>query len=409
MGEIKFVRITDIQKGRVNWDSVPYCKIEQEKINDYLLSQNDILIARTGGTIGKSFIINKKPATNAVFASYLIRLTPSKNIDAQYIKKFLETPLYWDLLSERSLGIGQPNVNSEALKSLFIPIPTIEEQKRIVSVVENLKNQVDGINEEYVTLSSKITQTKSKLLDLAIRGKLLPQNPNDEPASILLERTRREQESIKTKRKSIGSYIFKGGDNLYYEKIGTETRCIQDEIPFDIPNSWAWTRFDEIAEISRGGSPRPINNFITTALDGINWIKIGDAEKGGKYITYTKERIKREGMKYSKYVESGDFLLSNSMSFGRPYILKTDGCIHDGWLSIKLNKTILDENFLYFLLSSKFMYLQFSSLAVGSTVKNLKSDSVKIAKIPLPPIEEQKRIVECISKANNQLDSMLRE
>ena len=196
---------------------------------------------------------------------------------------------------------------------------------------------------------------------------------------------------------------------LYYEQIGSETKCIQDEIPFDIPNSWAWTRFDEIAEISRGGSPRPINNFITTALDGINWIKIGDAEKGGKYITYTKERIKREGMKYSKYVESGDFLLSNSMSFGRPYILKTDGCIHDGWLSIKLNKTILDENFLYFLLSSKFMYLQFSSLAVGSTVKNLKSDSVKIAKIPLPPIEEQKRIVRYISKANNQLDSMLSE
>lgn len=188
---------------------------------------------------------------------------------------------------------------------------------------------------------------------------------------------------------------------------GKETiTYINDDIPYNIPSNWSWTKFEDVAEISRGGSPRPITSFITDSTNGVNWIKIGDAEKGGKYIYTTKEKIKKEGIRHSKYVESGDFLLSNSMSFGRPYILKTDGCIHDGWLSIKFNKNVLNEDFLYNLLSSKFMYFQFESLAVGSTVKNLKSDSVKIAKIPIPPLEEQKRIVEAIENLTNKISSI---
>ena len=248
---------------------------------------------------------------------------------------------------------------------------------------------------------------RQKILDLAIRGKLVPQDPNDEPASVLLERIRAEKQQMvndgKLKAKDIknDTVIFLGDDNLHYEKFPDSTvKCIEDEIPFDLPDGWCWDRLGNVSNIARGGSPRPIESYITDDENGINWIKIGDTEKDGKYIFKTKEKIKPEGLSKSRYVESGDFLLTNSMSFGRPYILKTDGCIHDGWLVIGNIDTVFDQNFLYYALSSDFMYQTLSLLAAGSTVKNLKSDTVKSVLFPIPPIQEQKRIAE-------KLDSLI--
>lgn len=160
----------------------------------------------------------------------------------------------------------------------------------------------------------------------------------------------------------------------------------------ELPEGWRWVKLGEVCEIARGGSPRPIEAYLTNSSTGINWIKIGDTEQGGKYIYTTKEKIIPEGVRSSRRVESGDFLLTNSMSFGRPYILRTSGCIHDGWLVIKLNETFLDEEFLYYCLSSPVAYNQFTSIASGGIVRNLKSDSVKRVTIPLPSLPEQKRI-----------------
>ncbi|MEM8727227.1 MAG: N-6 DNA methylase [Chlamydiota bacterium] len=163
-----------------------------------------------------------------------------------------------------------------------------------------------------------------------------------------------------------------------------------------MPNdsSWETVELGEVADIERGGSPRPIKDFVTQNPDGINWIKIGDAREGSRYITQTKERIKPEGLKSSRYVEIGDFILSNSMSFGRPYILRINGCIHDGWLRLKYNKSKVDENYLYYILSSESVYEQFSRLATGGVVNNLNKELVSSTKIPLPPIEVQQRIVD---------------
>ena len=244
---------------------------------------------------------------------------------------------------------------------------------------------------------------RQKILDLAIRGKLVPQDPNDEPASVLLERIRAEKQQMvkdgKLKPKDIknDTIIFKGEDNLHYEKFPDGSmKCIEDEIPFELPEGWRWDRLGNVSNIARGGSPRPIESYITDDENGINWIKIGDTEKDGKYIFKTKEKIKPEGLSKSRYVESGDFLLTNSMSFGRPYILRTDGCIHDGWLVIGNIDTVFNQDFLYYALSSYFMYQTLSLLAAGSTVKNLKSDTVKSVLFPIPPMREQKRIAEKI-------------
>ena len=167
---------------------------------------------------------------------------------------------------------------------------------------------------------------------------------------------------------------------------------------------WPLVRLDELYEIARGGSPRPIKKFLTEDADGVNWIKIGDATASGKYIYETKEKIIPEGIKRSRFVNKGYFLLSNSMSFGRPYIMGTTGCIHDGWLVLSPKDKQVDQDFLYYLLGSPFVYQQFDSLAAGSTVRNLNIDLVCSVKIPLLPLEEQKRLVAVLDQAFAEID-----
>lgn len=177
------------------------------------------------------------------------------------------------------------------------------------------------------------------------------------------------------------------------------------DILYKIPDSWIWTTLNELFLIERGGSPRPIQQFLTDEVDGINWIKIGDTELGQKYIETTKEKIKPEGLKKSRLVVDGDFILSNSMSFGRPYIVKTTGAIHDGWLVFRDVDNNLDKDFFYYLLSSSYVYQQFSRNASGSTVRNLNIDIVKQTNISLPPLNEQKRIVAKIEKLFSNLEN----
>ena len=151
-------------------------------------------------------------------------------------------------------------------------------------------------------------------------------------------------------------------------------------------------------EIERGGSPRPIKSYIASDDDGVNWIKISDVNKDGKYIINTKEKIKSTGVKKSREVHPGDFLLTNSMSFGRPYISKIYGCIHDGWLVLRNPEAVFNIDFLYYMLSSNCLYNQFVIKASGSTVDNLNIDKVSSALICLPPVKEQLKIANHIDK-----------
>lgn len=163
---------------------------------------------------------------------------------------------------------------------------------------------------------------------------------------------------------------------------------------------WDYRKIGDIMSVERGGSPRPIKKYLTQSPDGLNWIKIGDASNSNKYIERTQEKIIKEGLKKSRFVEEGDFLLSNSMSFGRPYIMKTNGCIHDGWLVLKNKKNVeLDKDFLYYMLCSPNIFEQFDKLAAGSTVRNLNIALVSSVKIPIPPLTEQKQIVAILDAA----------
>ena len=277
--------------------------------------------------------------------------------------------------------VGQQRIQSKVIKNYVVPVPSVAEQKRIVRKIYDafsILDEIDALQEQYTSNQEAL---KSKLIDAAIQGNLTEHRLEDGTAEDLYdivqeERKRQESEGlIKT-------------DELASDVLETE-------MPYPIPSHWKWTRLGNVSYIVRGGSPRPIKQFITTREDGINWIKIGDVEKGGKYILSTNEKIIPEGESKSRKVYPGDFLLTNSMSFGRPYISQIEGCIHDGWLLIR-NLKGFNPDYLYYLLSSTFLYDQFVVKASGSTVDNLNIDKVKAAIIPLPPLNEQERIANTI-------------
>ncbi|WP_168406716.1 restriction endonuclease subunit S [Acinetobacter indicus] len=164
--------------------------------------------------------------------------------------------------------------------------------------------------------------------------------------------------------------------------------------------SWQQVQLGDIFEIARGGSPRPIDQYITDDPNGLNWISIKDASNSSKYIYKTEKKIKPEGLHKTRLVHPDDFLLTNSMSFGRPYIMKTTGCIHDGWLVLSADKSKVDTDYFYHLLGSDFIYRKFVGLAAGAVVKNLNTDLVKSVTVPLPPINEQRRIASILDKAD---------
>ena len=170
------------------------------------------------------------------------------------------------------------------------------------------------------------------------------------------------------------------------------------EYRFDgFTDPWEQRKFSELVTIERGGSPRPIDKFITNDENGLNWVKIGDAPEHGNYITQTAEKIRPEGLSKTREVHPGDLILSNSMSFGRPYIMAIDGCIHDGWLAIRNTQKNFNLKFLCTLLGTDGMLNQYKSMAAGSTVNNLNKELVGGTTIEFPIMEEQIKIGEYFS------------
>ena len=260
-GDIRMVRISDIQNGDVLWATVPYCHISANEIETYLLQKDDILFARTGGTVGKSFLVRDVPYPS-IYAGYLIRTRYSHYLSSQYMKYFMESQLYWEQLRNGTIATAQPNCNGKTLAKMILPIPPFNEQVRIteklnhvLELVEKYGKSQDKLND----LNTHINELlKKSILQDAVQGKLVPQNSSDEPASVLLEKIKAEKERLikekKIKRDKQDSIIYRGDDNKYYEKLNGEVIDITDQIPFDIPLSWQWVRMKKLCSISTGAS-----------------------------------------------------------------------------------------------------------------------------------------------------------
>lgn len=164
-----------------------------------------------------------------------------------------------------------------------------------------------------------------------------------------------------------------------------------------------YVELGEVCEVVRGGSPRPIMDYITDEPDGVNWLKIGDVNENDKYFTHANEKIKPSGIKKTRPVVPGDLILSNSMSFGRAFITLIDGYIHDGWLRLRCDETRINKEYLYYFLVSSVAQNQFKSVATGSVVNNLKADTVKTAKVALPSMDIQIKISNLLATIDNKI------
>lgn len=332
---------------------------------------------------------------HVIYHYHIWKTVIKEGIDKKFLYYFLSDP--HNVLGETKLhGSTMKHVTKTNMEKLPFPLPPLEEQKRIVAKIEKLMPLVDEYAESYNRLQKIDNEFEDKLkqsvLQYAMEGKLVKQNLSDEPASELVKK-------IENKK----AELIKEGKIKKSKKLPTIT---DDEKPFNIPDNWAWSRLGDLFTILRGGSPRPIKSFLTNDENGINWIKIGDTDPNSKYITKTEEKIIPEGLKKSRAVHIGDFVLSNSMSFGRPYILKINGAVHDGWLIISDYDQVFNKDFLYYLLLSSFVKKQFSIAATGSTVKNLNRERVANTIGVIPPLEEQKRIVAKIQKLQDSISSL---
>ena len=394
-GDIKMVRISDIHDNKVNWQDVPYCKISQSEIGTYLLQENDILFARTGGTVGKSFLMGTV-SEPAIYAGYLIRTRYSKELCPQYLKSFMESSLYWEQLRSGTIATAQPNCNGKTLGRMLLPIPPKNEQNRIISKLQTIESSLDKYTLAQEALDKRNTDVFEKLkksvLQEAIQGKLVPQSPNDEPASVLLERIKAEKAKLfkegKLKKKGlVDSVIFKGDDNKYYEKIGSEVTCIDDEIPFEIPDSWAWIRLGNIFQHNTGKALNGSNqkgvfyDYITTSNLYWNSFVLGKLRS----MPFTDDELDK------CTVKKGDLLVCEGGDIGRSAIWNYD---YDIRIQNHIHRlrayTPICTMFVYYTL---YLYKHTGLIGgKGIGIQGLSSNALHKLLLPLPSIAEQIRI-----------------
>ncbi len=400
-GDIKMVRISDIQENQVIWPNVPFCSIPEKDIDTYLLKPNDILFARTGGTVGKSFLVREVPEPS-IYAGYLIRTRYSNSLNPEYMKFFMESELYWSQLRNGTTATAQPNCNGQTLSKMLIPLPPLPEQHRIVSKLKSLMPLIESYGKSQEALDKLNAALPEKLrqsiLQEAIQGRLVPQDSAEEPASVLLDKIRAEKTRLinekKVKADKNESVIFRGDDGSWYEKEGKKDAiCIDDQIPFDIPKNWQWCRFSSLVNYELGATPERGNSNYW--LSGKHpWVSISDM-KSHQTINSTKECVSDSAFeKYfgNKYTPKDTLIMSFKLTVGRVSLLGIDAVHNEAIISIY---PFFDENnyfrdFLFHFLGVITEYTQTTDAIKGKTLNSKKMSSMFV---PLPPLSEQHRIV----------------
>ena len=399
-GAIKMVRISDIQENCVLWDNVPYCQIAENDIDTYLLKVNDILFARTGGTVGKSFLVEEVPE-RAIYAGYLIRTRYSSLLNPRYMKSFMESQLYWEQLKNGTIATAQPNCNGKTLAKMLLPIPPAKEQDRIVGKLTQLSpflNNYTQCQERLNLLNEEIKeQLKKSILQEAIQGKLVPQIAEEGTAHELLEQIKAEKQKLvkegKLKKSALNdSVIFRGDDNKYYEKIGKKCVDITEQIPFDLPDSWSWARGKSVFMPME--STKPSSDFVYIDVDAVNnRLNIIDKPK--------KVRIENAPSRATRKLHKNDLLFS----MVRPYLknialvddIYKDAIASTGFYVITPSLGYYPM-FLYYLMLSNYVVDGLNSFMKGDNSPSINNCHIENYLYPLPPIEEQQRIVEKIEQ-----------
>ena len=323
----------------------------------------------------------------------------------EYLKRYLDAPFIQNKIAREATGTAQKGFYLNQLSNCLIAVPPINEQQKIANAVNKLMEYIVSIETDKTTLLETIQSTKSKILDLAIRGKLVPQDPNDEPASVLLERIRAEKEELikqgKIKRDKRESVIFKGEDNSYYEKVGSEVRCIDEELPFEIPDNWEWVRLWSLFSHNTGkalnsksqvGSPY---KYITTSNLYWNRFELGNL----KQMLFSESELEK------CTVRKGDLLVCEGGDIGRSAIWNYDEEIRIQNHIHRLRPyTDLNVNFYYYTMYLYKVTDRINGKGIG--IQGLSSNQLHTLPLPLPPLSEQQRITAKIKALFDILDSI---
>ena len=386
-GDIRMVRISDIQHGDVLWATVPFCHINESEIDTYLLQKDDILFARTGGTVGKSFLVKDVPYPS-IYAGYLIRTRYSNMLSAQYMKYFMECELYWEQLRNGTIATAQPNCNGKTLAKMILPIPPYNEQIRITDKLNQVLEQVRRYGESQDRLDKLNIQIhdllKKSILQEAIQGRLVAQDASDEPASILLQRIKEEKlrlvaEGKLKKMDVIDSTIFRGDDNKYYEQInGT---ALQKEVDYTFPDTWEVVRSAHICRL----------------MDG--------EKKEGKHICldakYLRGKSSGDILTKGKFVSTGNnIILVDGENSGEVFAVP-----HDGYMGSTFKQLWVSENMYlpYVLYFIQFYKDLLRNSKKGAAIPHLNKEIFYSLVVGIPPFQEQKRISERIGEIMSKI------
>ena len=308
-------------------------------------------------------------------------------------------------LNQYSTATAQPGLSVNVINTLLIPLPPVAEQQRLISQIETSFTEVDKIDKDSADLESALSLAKQKVLDLAIRGKLVPQNPADEPASELLKKINAEKETLvkagKIKKVKHESFIFRGDDNCYYEQLNGKSVKITAEIPFDLPDGWVWSRLRSLGIIVGGGTPSTLNaDYWNGEIPWLSPADLTDYHK--KYISRGRKNITTDGLAHSSAVlmPSGSILYSSRAPIGYVVIARNAISTNQGFKSLVPAINGLSE-FLYYILIG--VTPDIKRRATGTTFKEISGAEFGETLVPLPPLREQLRIVQAIE----QYDSIL--
>ena len=351
---------------------------------------DDLLLTCKGSGVGKMVWCNIE---NAHIARQIMAL---RCIDGLY-KNYLEIVMLAFLSKIVSKANGLiPGLSRDVILNMTFPLPPFNEQTQIYHKSKEILSYTQQVDKETEKLIDIINITKSKILDLAIRGKLVPQNPNDEPASVLLERIRAEKEELikqgKIKRDKKETIIFRGDDNSYYEKIGNDIICIDEELPFDIPHNWSWCRLGNIGDWAAGSTPS--RSYPEYYNGTIPWLKTGDLNDG--YITNIPESISEEALKNTsvRLNPSGSVLIAMyGATIGKLGILTFPATKNQACCACSPLDGINNHYLFYYLLSQKDNFVYRS---VGGAQPNISKEKIVTTLMPVPPYEEQRQILDKI-------------
>lgn len=386
------LRSSNIKNGKI--DLTDLVRVKTIIRENQFVEQNDIVICARNGSkalVGKCAIFNLAKSESVSFGAFMAIL---RTAFYDYVYYFLNTQLFRNILnSDDSKQINQ--LTQDMLKNTLIPFPPQNEQRKIVSALNAIIHQISSINNNTHAVEYTKEVLKSRILELAIQGKLVPQDENDEPASVLLERIRAERKA-KLGKKYVESCIYKGDDNCYYEKVGSETKNITDEIPFDIPSSWCFIRLKELIKIISGVS----YDKRDICYDGIRILRGGNIGELTIQLQQDDVFLPHKYFDEEKQIKNGDIIIvastGSKIAIGRAGFVEKDypNTQIGAFLRIIRPKNIDFIDYLKCLFSTDYYREHIRESVHGNTINNVKSEYLENFIIPLPPVAEQKRVIQ---------------